>query len=191
MTSKKAFALASGLILLATAGAGLAQDDGSDDGDAQVVAISAEDVSDDEKLRGQVVIDPDAAAALSADEYELEAVALTGDTLAITLSYGGGCAEHLFALDASAAFRESDPVQLMVTLGHDANEDSCQRWVTEEYYFDLTPLRMRYHEEYQQDSGAIVLQLEGAAEDLLYEFSPVGTSVDGASWARVKNGPRE
>ena len=182
MTSKRAFALATGLILLGTAGSALAQDDG----DAQPVVISAQDVASEEPLWGQVVTDPDATAGLGADEYELEAAAVAGDTLAVTVSYGGGCEEHHFALDASAAFRESDPVQLAATLAHNANNDSCQRWVTQDYLFDLTPLKMRYHDEYQQDSGTIVVMLEGSADELLYEFVPTPTPVEDLSWGRVK-----
>ena len=188
MTLKNACTFAVSLIALGTIGLGEAQENESSDDSP--VAVSSDDVSSEEtKLWGRVVIDPDSTAALGADEYELDAAAITGDTLVVTVSYGGGCEDHLFALDASAAFAESDPVQLMVALAHNANGDACQRWVTQDYCFNLAPLKARYQEEYQQDAGTIVLQLEGAASELVYEFAAASgtTAVENVSWGKCKN----
>ena len=192
MTLTNARALAVSLIVLGTIGLGETQENESSDDSP--VAVSSDDVGSEEtKLWGQVVSDPDSTADLGADEYELNAAAIVGDTLAVTVSYGGGCEEHLFALDASGAFAESDPVQLMVSLAHNANGDACQRWVTQDYCFSLAPLKTRYQEEYQQDSGTIVLQLAGAERELVYEFAAAGemTAVERGSWGRVKNCVRE
>ena len=180
MTSRTAGALAPILIVLGSFGPAASQDD--------PIAVSSED-GDSEETRpwGQVVTEPDAASGLKADDFELNAAALAGDTLAVTVSYGGGCEEHLFTLDASGAFLESDPVQLALSLAHDANNDSCERWVTQEYLFDLSPLSARYEEEYQQASGAIVLRLDAVSDDLLYEFpAAAGTAVKDLSWGRIK-----
>ena len=188
MNLRNACAFALGLIVLGIIGLGETQE--NEPSDDSSVAVSSDDVGSEEtKLWGQVVTDPDSTAELGADEYELDAAAITGDTLVVTVSYGGGCEDHFFALDASAAFAESDPVQLMVALAHNANGDACQRWVTQDYLFDLAPLKTRYQEEYQQDAGAIVLQLKGAASELVYEFAAVGgtTSVENVSWGQCKN----
>ena len=188
MTLKNACTFAVSLIVLGTIGLGEAQENESSDDSP--VAVSSDDVSSEEtKLWGRVVTDPDSTADLGADEYELNAAAITGDTLVVTVSYGGGCEDHFFALDASAAFAESDPVQLMVALAHNANGDACQRWVTQDYLFNLAPLKARYQEEYQQNAGTIVLQLEGAASELVYEFAAVGetTAVENVSWGQCKN----
>ena len=192
MTLTNARALAVSLIVLGTIGLGETQENESSDDSP--VAVSSDDVGSEEtKLWGQVVTDPDSTADLGADEYELSTAAIMGDTLVVTVSYGGGCEDHLFALDASGAFAESDPVQLMVSLAHNANGDACQRWVTQDYCFSLAPLKTRYQEEYQQDSGTIVLQLAGAERELVYEFAAAGemTAVERGSWGRVKNCVRE
>ena len=188
MTLKNACTFALSLIVLGTIGLGETQENESSDDSP--VAVSSDDVSSEEtKLWGRVVIDPDSTADLGADEYELDAAAITGDTLVVTVSYGGGCEDHFFALDASAAFAESDPVQLMVALAHNANGDACQRWVTQDYCFNLAPLKARYQAEYQQDAGTIVLQLKGAASELVYEFAAAGgtTAVENVSWGQCKN----
>ena len=180
MTSRTACPLALSLIVLGSFGPAASQDD--------PIAVSSEDIGSEEtRLWGLVVTEPDAASGLDDDDYELDAVALADDTLAVTVSYAGGCEDHLFTLDASGAFLESDPVQLEVSLAHDANNDSCERWVTQDYLFDLSPLRARYREEYQQASGAIVLRLDAASDDLLYEFpAAAGTAVKDLSWGRIK-----
>ena len=182
MNSKKARVFALCFMVGCAAGLGEAQEED------RPVAISADDGdSAATKQWGPVVMDPE-AAALGADDYELVAATLTGDTLAVVVSYGGGCEEHLFALDASAAFRESDPVQIAVELAHNANNDACEAWLTQNYFFDLTPLKTRYRAEYQQDAGAIVLQLAGAASELVYEFTAADgpTAVEDVSWGRLK-----
>ena len=187
MSLKNARALAVSLIVLGTIGLGETQENESSDDSP--VAISSDDVSAEEtKLWGRVVTDPDSTADLGGDEYELDAAAIMGDTLVVTVSYGGGCEEHLFALDASAAFAESDPVQLATALAHNANGDACQRWVTQDYCFDLAPLKARYQAEYQQAAGIIVLLLKGAASELVYEFTAADetTSVENVSWAQCK-----
>ena len=187
--------LALSLILLGSAGPGQTQDGDSDadTDDKTAVSVTSEETgSEEEPLWGGVVIDPDDTGTLGSDEYVLNAAAIRADTLAVTVSYSGGCQEHLFAVDASSAFRESDPVQLPVALAHEANDDTCERWVTQDYLFDLTPLRERYEQEYQQQSGVIVLLLDGASGDLRYVFPATGaaTSAGHISWARLKSGVR-
>ena len=112
----------------------------------------------------------DAAEEWGADRFQLTAATITGDTLAVTVSYSGGCENHQFTLVASASFLESDPVQLEVALAHNANGDLCRAWLTEDYLFSLVPIKERFQSQYQ-DSGRIVLQLEDAPDELLYEFA--------------------
>ena len=184
MPLKNARAFAVSLVVLCAVSVGKTQE--SESGTS---AVSSDDIASEEAtLWGQVITDPDATADLGADAYELDAAAILGDTLAVTVSYGGGCAEHRFALDASAAFAESDPVQLAVALAHQANGDACERWVTQDYHFNLAPLKTRYQAEYQQEAGAIVLLLAGARRALVYEFASADetTAVEAVSWGQIK-----
>ena len=106
------------------------------------------------------------------DPFVLNDAAILGDTLTLSLSYAGGCRQHEFTLVASEVFLESFPVQLRVSIAHDANGDPCEAWPTQEYEFDLTPLRGRYREAYGDGPGRIVLLLDGApGGTLLYAFS--------------------
>lgn len=123
--------------------------------------------------RGRVVIDDAAGQGRDqwgADPYELSAATIMGDTLTVTVSYSGGCETHQFTLVASNVFLESDPVQLAASLAHDANGDSCAAWVTEDWDFDLTPIKRMYQDAYRVDAGTIVLRLN-EAPDLVYQFA--------------------
>ena len=126
----------------------------------------------DEKPASESVFIGDAGERFGTDRYVLNAAAITDDTLTINVSYGGGCRTHQFTLITSDAFMESFPVQLRISLAHNANNDLCRAWLTEDYHFDLTPIKTLYQEGYRQKAGTIILRLEDAPEgNLVYEFT--------------------
>lgn len=145
------------------------------DADAPV-SISVDDVVPiASKKIGTVVMaaaGTDAVGKWGDDAYELSRATITDDTLTITVSYGGGCEAHQFTLVASDSFLDSFPVQLNVSLAHNANGDACEAWITEAYHFDLTPIKTLYQEVYRQEVGTIILRLENSpTEELVYEFA--------------------
>ena len=111
------------------------------------------------------------ADAWGTDAYTINAATLEGDTLRINVSYSGGCETHAFTLVAEQRFLESFPVQLRVSLAHNANSDTCEAWITEDYHFDLTPIKEIYQKSYRTDTGTIVLRLKDAPPSrLAYDF---------------------
>lgn len=105
------------------------------------------------------------------DAYTINAATLAGDTLRVNVSYSGGCETHAFTLVAEPRFLESFPVQLRVSIAHNANGDRCEALITEDYHFDLTPLKEAYQKGYRTDTGTIALQLKNAPpSDLFYDF---------------------
>ena len=84
-------------------------------------------------------------------------------TLEIEVRYGGGCHDHAFVLLASSGFLESNPVQAVLALAHDAKGDACGAIITKTLHVDLTQLRELWQEQYQQGSGVIDLPLDGIA----------------------------
>ncbi len=133
-----------------------------------VSSVSPDDVDPDAVQMGTVVI-ADAPDEWGVDGYVLNAATITGDSLELSLSYSGGCAAHQFTLVCSSFFLESDPVQLGVSLAHNANNDPCEAFPTETYRFDLTPIKTRYQKAYQQEAGVVILLLKDAP-NLVYEF---------------------
>ena len=115
-----------------------------------------------------IAMDPD---AWGTDTYVINAATVEDGTLRVNVSYSGGCETHAFTLVAEPRFLESLPVQLRVSLAHNANGDTCEAWITEDHVFDLTPLKEVYQKGYQTDTGTIVLRLKDAPpSNLAYDF---------------------
>ena len=141
---------------------------GPDDGLSVVVG----GVDADETGYTGAVFIGDAGDRFGTDEYALNSAAITDDTLNISVSYSGGCEDHQFTLVVSDTFLESFPVQLHASLTHNANGDTCEAYPTENYRFDLTPIKKMYQTAYRQEAGTIILQLKDAPDgELIYEFT--------------------
>ena len=141
---------------------------GPDDGLSAVV----DGIDPDEILYTGTVFIGDARDRFGTDEYVLNSATITDDTLNISVSFSGGCKEHQLTLVVSDTFLESSPVQLHVSLAHNANGDQCEAWLTTNYHFDLTPIKTIYQKAYRQEAGTIVLQLKDAPDGaLVYEFT--------------------
>ena len=113
--------------------------------------------------------------AWGTDAYTINTASLQGDTLTVNVSYSGGCEMHEVTLVAEERFLESSPVQLRISLAHNANGDACDAWITEDYHFDLTPLKEVYQKAYRTETGTIALfwtdrSTEEPPFDVYYEF---------------------
>ncbi len=102
------------------------------------------------------------------DHHVLNDAAVDGDILTLNVSYGGGCEPHEFTLVISGSFVDAEPVELHAVLAHDANNDSCEAFLTEEYIFDLDVIKTRCQDRYRQDAGTVVLLLDDRR--IHYEF---------------------
>ncbi|MXZ01815.1 hypothetical protein F4Y93_14665, partial [Candidatus Poribacteria bacterium] len=97
-------------------------------GPDDTVSISVDDVSSDEIFYTGAVFIGDAKDQFGTDAYTLNSATITEDTLNISVSYSGGCEKHVFTLVVSEGFLESFPVQLPVSIAHDANNDTCEAY---------------------------------------------------------------
>jgi hypothetical protein len=94
-----------------------------------------------------------------ADDYTFQAMRLSGDTLDVDVSFGGGCRAHEFALSVHRVFMESHPVQVRARLAHDANGDPCRALLHRTLRFDLAPLRTAYQRAYGAGPATIVIHV--------------------------------
>ena len=123
-----------------------------------------------EKRPDEITLNEDYYESSSNDSNTISNIELIDNILNIKTSYSGGCENHEFELIGINIFMESDPVQTNIRLSHNANNDTCEAYVTEELSFDITPLKEAYQEAYQQESGTIIINLEGVDELISYEF---------------------
>lgn len=103
------------------------------------------------------------------DPYDVGGVTLEGDTLTVTLSAGGGCEDHDWALCwPDGSFAESDPVQAFLEVWHDDHDDACDAIISEDVAFDLVPLKTAWQDAYGGGSGTILISVGG--ESVEYSF---------------------
>ncbi len=160
------------LLILLTIGCQQLQNQIKVEPDDATTSVSADDVKPDETPYSGTVFIGDAGDKFGTDEYTLNTAVIEGDTLQLNVSYSGGCETHQFTLVTAGIFLESFPVQLNVSVVHNANGDSCEAWLTEDFHFDLTPIKTLYQKAYRQEAGTIILRLKDAPNvELVYEFT--------------------
>ncbi len=104
------------------------------------------------------------------DSLTIDSATISGDTLRLSVRYGGGCRTHRFALLINSAFMESYPVQVHTRLAHDAGGDRCRAIVMRTVSFDLARLKQRYHSAYGPAAASIVIHLVGHGQSVRYNF---------------------
>lgn len=95
-----------------------------------------------------IEIRADAAAYGTVEPVTIQSVELSGRTLRLQVTYGGGCHTHTFAAAASPHFMESYPPQLAVFLRHDGGNDLCSAAIFRTLSFDVTPAVLLHHATY-------------------------------------------
>ena len=105
------------------------------------------------------------------DPYTIEKADISGDTLILRLSFGGGCEKHEFELLNNFAFKENinefgrvENYQTRITLKHNAHNDRCRSIVREEKRFDLTPIQ-------QNGTVKVRMKLSGWENESVYQYT--------------------
>ena len=113
---------------------GIKSNPDGDYADTSIISISKDDDSPNEIVNTGSVVITDADGNWGTDDYVPgRDAAITDDTLRLTVSYAGGCEPHEFTLVTSGTFLESFPVRLPISVAHDANDDPCEAYPTEDY----------------------------------------------------------
>ena len=105
-----------------------------------------------------IIFDDINSVDISNDAVSINEVSVDNDTLKLNVSYSGGCKEHEFKLFGSSNIAESNPPQAQIFLSHNANNDACEAYITEELAFDLSPLKDSYKQIFQ-DNGPLLLRI--------------------------------
>ena len=73
--------------------------------------------------------------------FSIAKAAVDGDSLRVTVQYGGGFRDHTFRLVADGAATKSLPRQQRLRIEHEGQGDPGRALITREEAFDLTPHR--------------------------------------------------
>ena len=127
--------------------------------------------SEPDTRTGQVIITDDTNdPRWPTDPVTISAAEVKGDSLWMTVSFGGGCRGHSFLLLADGAWMESYPVQTGVRLAHEDNNDNCKALLSRLLKFDLTPLKVAYTNSYGPAPGIIRINIRGSGPSVLYKW---------------------
>ena len=74
------------------------------------------------------------------DPFTVTDASLDGDTIVVDVSYSGGCGSHDWQFCWDGNIAESMPYQVFVSIGHNANGDSCEMEKTDTINVDLGEL---------------------------------------------------
>jgi hypothetical protein len=91
------------------------------------------------------------------DPYEILETRVNGDTLTVTVQYGGGCEPHDFQMHQNMRWMKSMPPQLNIYLEHENNNDMCRALITQDLFFDLSTCRY-------SNGKSVILILNGDRE---------------------------
>ena len=72
------------------------------------------------------------------DTYTIDSAYLIDNYLSISVSYAGGCEEHLFNLYTEDNFCGTPPCYIYLTLSHESNNDLCEAIMRENLCFDVS-----------------------------------------------------
>jgi hypothetical protein len=98
-------------------------------------------LSNSKKVLPINLIDGSNSSIIKRDMLNVNSLLIDNDRLNFNLSYSGGCKEHQIELYAYNEIQKSNPAQVTVHLSHNANNDMCEAWITQNISFDLAKLK--------------------------------------------------
>ncbi len=99
------------------------------------------------------------------DAFNIEGVRISGNTMYVDVSYGGGCGDHSFEMNGSMAVMKSLPPQRVVKITHKNHKDYCKAIVTTTLEVDISELS-----DGKTKGSTIILLLDGWDERIKYTF---------------------
>ncbi|MCH2230733.1 MAG: hypothetical protein MK105_10350 [Crocinitomicaceae bacterium] len=99
------------------------------------------------------------------DAFNIEGVRISGNTMYVDVSYGGGCGDHSFEMNGSMAVMKSFPPQRAVKITHKNHKDYCKAIVTKTLEIDISELS-----DGKTKGSTIILLLDGWDERIKYTF---------------------
>lgn len=90
------------------------------------------------------------------EETSVRDISIANDILSLSLAFSG-CDEQHFELFIEDAFLESNPVQVRTVLQAQVSQ-LCEAVISQDYAYDLLPLKAQYQKLYGKGAGEIILR---------------------------------
>lgn len=97
------------------------------------------------------------------DPFSLNSVAISGDTLILSVQHSGGCKDHSWYMYTTGVMIKTYPPKLDLYPVHQKNGDMCKALIRRDIKFDLAPLKIPGNDK-------ITLQIQGFPEFVTYAY---------------------
>ncbi|MEW6652714.1 MAG: hypothetical protein AB1394_04500 [Bacteroidota bacterium] len=94
---------------------------------------------------------------LKKDALAINSASIEEDELVMSVSYSGGCANHIIDLYSYTGILKSNPPQMNLIISHNANNDMCEAYITKTFRFDLRKIK----EYLGGQAGTVILNIAG------------------------------
>lgn len=121
-----------------------------------------EDCDVNDASSSKIIISNSCYSDVSNDDFQFENVEIDGDSIRVTIRYGGGCGDIDVKLFDADVIMESFPIQRNIRIFFKDN-DLCKALITTTVSFDLSPIQVSGNDK-------IILNLSDWGTSLLYEY---------------------
>ena len=112
------------------------------------------------QLKQVYFIDANSEWMIKKDMLVVNSAVIENNLLALSVSYSGGCRDHIIDLYAYTGILKSNPPQMNLALSHNANGDMCEAYVTRTIKFDLSKIK-EYLGGQVGYTGTVILNING------------------------------
>lgn len=120
------------------------------------------DRDSDNASSGKIIVSNSGYSDVSNDDFQFTKVEIDGDSIRLSIRYGGGCGDIDVKLFDAGVIMESLPIQRNIRLSF-KDDDFCKALITKTISFDLSPIQV-------SDYDQIILNLSDWSPSLLYEY---------------------
>lgn len=96
------------------------------------------------------------------DDYDIIRATIAGNTLNLTIGYGGGCGEVYYDLVTANYYLDTNPIQKNIRLSFD-DQDHCEAGVALELSFNLSQIQL-------SNTDRIIIHLDKWDNQIEYSY---------------------
>jgi hypothetical protein len=116
----------------------------------------------EKKIVKDVIIDKEFNSKQLYD-YQISSISLIDSTLEINVNYRGGCEKHDFELYFNEMYAKSLPVQAVLYLKHNRNNDNCTKEMSESLFFNVAKVK---HKQYR----SVAIRLHNSEQKIIFNY---------------------
>jgi len=139
--------------------------------DSSATAADTDNFAGDVGSNLVVRVDTTDGFSNQSDDFSVDRFSISGDSLKLVVSYGGGCEPHDFVVWTNGSPSQDKPPTVSIVVVHDANDDTCEASIQQDLLIDLSPLKasvLKQHPEMK--NGIVSIVVQGVGQPIRYRL---------------------